>query len=151
MSGLQLCHTWWDLEIIWHKWLLQQDDVSTTKPNCYFKCHIAGTSMSYGYNSSYYYRHYSNKILNLVWRCSIFKIDLLYYPSVVLTTDRSKACSGVGCSVSVWGIHVTKWLGTRSLLLFSPHKVGFFKISLFIPNEICSNKALSTRKSSSFW
>ena len=35
----------------------------------------------------------------------------------------------------------------RSLLLFLvPHKVGFFRISLTIPNEICSNKAQSTRK-----
>ena len=42
------------------------------------------------------------------------------------------------------GTHVTKW---RSLLLFlAPHKVGFFRISLFIPNGICPNKAQTTRK-----
>ena len=35
----------------------------------------------------------------------------------------------------MWGIHVTKWLGKRGLLLFlAPHKVGFFKIFLFIRN-----------------
>ena len=46
-----------------------------------------------------------------------------------------------------WGIHMTKWLGTWSLLLFlAPHKVGFFRISLLIPNGICSNEAQSTRK-----
>ena len=34
-----------------------------------------------------------------------------------------------------------------SLLLFlGPHKVGFFRVSLFIPNGICSNKAHGTRK-----
>ena len=48
---------------------------------------------------------------------------------------------------SVWGIHMTKRLSPRSLLLdLAPHKVRFFRISLFIPNGICSNKAQSTRK-----
>ena len=51
----------------------------------------------------------------------------------------------VTLNISVWGIHVTKWLGTGSLVLFlAPHKVRFFRISLFIPNGFCSNKAQST-------
>ena len=55
----------------------------------------------------------------------------------------------------MWGIYVTKWLDTQSLLLFlALHKVGFFRISLFIPNGICLNKAQRTwkikLKSSSF-
>ena len=40
-----------------------------------------------------------------------------------------------------------QWPGTRSLLLFlALHKVGFFRISLFISNGICSNKAQSMLK-----
>ena len=47
----------------------------------------------------------------------------------------------------VWGIHVTKWRGTRRLLLYlAPHQVGLFRISRFVPDETCSNKAQSTRK-----
>ena len=54
---------------------------------------------------------------------------------------------GVWFVSTVWGIHVTKWLGTLSLLLFlAPHNIGFFRISLFIPNGICSNIAQSTQK-----
>ena len=59
--------------------------------------------------------------------------------------------------LSVWGIHLTKWRGTRSLLLFSAlHKVGFFRISLFIPNGIYSMEFIQIKcrvrwKSSSFW
>ena len=54
---------------------------------------------------------------------------------------------GVWFVSTMWGIHVTKWLGTLSLLLFlAPHNVGFFRISLFIPNGICSNIAQSTQK-----
>ena len=42
---------------------------------------------------------------------------------------------------------MTKWQGTRSLLLFlGLHKVGFFRISLFIPNGSYSNKAQSMWK-----
>ena len=48
---------------------------------------------------------------------------------------------------TVWGIHVTKWLIAWSLLLFlALHKVRFLRISRFIPDEICSNKAQSTLK-----
>ena len=37
------------------------------------------------------------------------------------------------------------------MLLFSaPHTVGIFRISLFLPNGICSNKAIVRGKSSSF-
>ena len=52
--------------------------------------------------------------------------------------------------ITVWGIHVTKWLGTRSLLLFlAPRKLGFFKKSLFI--EFVQTKHRVREKSSSFW
>ena len=40
------------------------------------------------------------------------------------------------------GIHVTKWLGALSLSLFlAPHQEGFFRISRFIPDGICSHIA----------
>ena len=47
-----------------------------------------------------------------------------------------------------WGIHVTKWLGAQSLLLFlAPLQVGCFRISRFIPDGFFfSNKAQSMRK-----
>ena len=35
---------------------------------------------------------------------------------------------------------------TWSLLFLAPHKLRFFRISLFILNGICSNKAQRTRK-----
>ena len=48
---------------------------------------------------------------------------------------------------TVRGIHVSKWQSARSSLLFlAPHQVGFFRISRFIPDGICSNKTQSTRK-----
>ena len=37
------------------------------------------------------------------------------------------------------------------LLFLAPLQVGFFRISLFIPNGICSNKRRVRGKSSSFW
>ena len=38
-------------------------------------------------------------------------------------------------------------LGAQCLLLFlAPHQVGFFRISRFITDGLCSNKAQSTRK-----
>ena len=52
-----------------------------------------------------------------------------------------------------WGIHVTKWLGAQSLLLFlAPLQVECFRISQFIPDGIFfTNKARVCGKSSSFW
>ena len=45
-------------------------------------------------------------------------------------------------TISVGGIHMTKWQSAQSLLLFlAQHQVGFFRISRFIPDGICSNKA----------
>ena len=37
------------------------------------------------------------------------------------------------------------------LLFLAPLQVGIFRISLFIPNGICSNKRRVRGKSSSFW
>ena len=57
------------------------------------------------------------------------------------------------CLYTVWRIHVTKWWGTRSLLLFlAPHKVGFSIEYLYsyqmqfvqIKHRVCG-------KSRSFW
>ena len=46
---------------------------------------------------------------------------------------------------SIYGMHVTKWMGTQNLfLLLAPHMLELFRISLFIPNGICSNKVQST-------
>ena len=47
---------------------------------------------------------------------------------------------------------MTKWPGTRSLLLFlALHKVGFFRISLFTPYGIGQIKRRACGKSNSFW
>ena len=54
--------------------------------------------------------------------------------------------------VSVWGItsdQMTKCM--EFVTIFSSAQVGFFRISRLIPDGICSNKAQTTWKSSSFW
>ena len=65
----------------------------------------------------------------------------------IIISFRESSHESLEGAASVWGIHVTRWLGTQSLLIFlALHKVGFFRIALFIPNGICSNKVQSMWK-----
>ena len=53
---------------------------------------------------------------------------------------------------TVWGIHVTKWLSTRSFFLFlAPLQVGFFRILYSYRMEFVQIKHRVRGKSSSSW
>ena len=55
-------------------------------------------------------------------------------------------------SLTVWGIHVTKWLSVQSLLLvLAPHQVGFLEYLDLHMMKFVQIKRRVRGKSSSFW